>query len=66
MTHGYIGGGGMPDEDEGARAAVEILSGYFPSTADRERVRRRLVDALAAEFRVAGMEPPDWLDELAE
>lgn len=53
-------------QDDGAEVAFTILSGYFPEPEDKERVRRRLADALAEEFKRAGMEPPPWLDEVAE
>lgn len=53
----------MEDVARAIEAALASLARSFPD-GDRERVRRRLVDAMREEFRLSGMDPPEWLERL--
>lgn len=53
------------DDLELARASVRLLVNLLPP-AHREAAHRRYVDRLEMEFRLSGMEPPEWIGRLRE
>ncbi|HEU0300143.1 MAG TPA: hypothetical protein VFR37_11825 [Longimicrobium sp.] len=63
MRRGYMGSGADERNESAADAALAVLAGYFPE-ADRERFRRRFAETMANEFRLSGMDPPEWLERL--
>lgn len=60
MRDGYIGSGADEPDQREVCAALAILAGYFPEE-DRDRVRRRIAEAIEEEFRLSGLAPPEGM-----
>lgn len=54
-----------PEGEEEARAALEVLAGFFPRS-ERSRFLSRFLDAMEQEFRKSGVPAPAWLQTLRE
>lgn len=51
--------GRVPEGEDEARAALIILTGFYPG-ASRSRAALRFLDVMEQEFRASGMAPPPW------
>jgi hypothetical protein len=69
MPAGYIGSDGLDGlegwEFEGLKAAVQILSNYFPEQ-DRPRFRGKTIDTIERGFQGSGLPVPPWMERLRD